>query len=400
MHGEIPGSTPRKGSKTYSFQNPKPYVPESDKSEELQTTSQTLTELSETPSQMTSLTNPFELELGKATLSASSTVKKKLKTPTPFLGKKEDLQKFLQEVKIYLLVNADAYLTDLDKILFVLSYMSKGDAASWKEEFFDTAEQKASQNNMTLMLGTYPKLITLIKKDFSPYDVPKNAIYEMKEMKMGNSSIEEHDAKFKMLVTKSKLAKNEAVIEYFWETFPIPLQKNILMLQDPPTTLNKWYKWAIRLQNNFLRMKGAITKTWGTHLSSNDKKPKEKGPRKFYFDPGPKDLNVMDVDVMLTKERAELMKKGLCFCCKKLGHLSQNCPDKVLRSPPLQFPKKMKGKELHAHVRSLLAQMEENDVNEFLNDAKWEGFKEENCIDVSVSCSRYLFCNNRYNLVK
>ena len=220
--------------------------------------------------------------------------------------------KFLQEVKIYLLANADAYLTNLDKILFVLSYMSEGDAASWKEEFFDTAEQKAAQSSTTLLLGTYPELIALIEKDFSPYNTPKDAIYEMKEMKMGNSLIEEHVAKFKMLITKSKLAKYEAVIEYYRETLPIPLQKNILTLQDLPTTLDKWYEWAIRLQNNFLRMKGAITKTRGTHLPSNDRKPKEKGLRKFYFDPGPKDPNVMDVDVMTTEERTEL-KEGVVF---------------------------------------------------------------------------------------
>ena len=305
----------------YSFRDPKPNIPESDKSEKSLTTP---TKLTDTPSHMASPSNPFELEIGKTTLSASSTVKKKLKTPTPFSGKREDLQKFLQEVKIYLLVNADAYPNDLDKILFVLSYMSEGDAASWKEEFFDTAKQKAAQDGTTLSLGTYPQLITLIEKDFSPYDTPKDAIYKMKEMKMGNSSIEEHVAKFKMLITKSKLAKNEAVIEYFWETLPIPLQKNILTLQDPPTTLDKWYEWVIRLQNNFLRMKGAIAKTWGTPSPSNDRKPKEKGPRRFYFDPGPKDLNMMDVDAMTTEERTELMKKGLCFGCKKPGHLSQN----------------------------------------------------------------------------
>jgi hypothetical protein len=34
----------------------------------------------------------------------------------------------------------------------------------------------------------------------------------------------------------------------------------------------------------------------------------------------------------------------------------------------------MKGKELHAHVRALLAQMEEEDKNEFFDDAAKEGF--------------------------
>ena len=97
-------------------------------------------------------------------------VKQKLKTPMPFSGKREDLRKFLQEVKIYLMVNGDSYPTDLDKILFVLSYMSEGDANSWKEEFLDTAEQTAAQTNVTIDLGTYTKLITDITKDFSPYN--------------------------------------------------------------------------------------------------------------------------------------------------------------------------------------------------------------------------------------
>ena len=59
----------------------------------------------------------------------------------------------------------------------------------------------------------------------------------MKEMKMGNALIEEHVAKFKMLAT--------AVVEYFRETLPIPLQKNIMTLKKPLTTLNEWYEWAI-----------------------------------------------------------------------------------------------------------------------------------------------------------
>ena len=34
----------------------------------------------------------------------------------------------------------------------------------------------------------------------------------------------------------------------------------------------------------------------------------------------------------------------------------------------------MKGKELHTHVRSLLAQMEDEDKEEFFKDAEKEGF--------------------------
>ena len=216
----------------------------------------------------------------------------------------------------------------------------------------------------------------LISKDFSPYDAPKDAIYEIKEMKMGNASIEEHFAKFKMLVTKSKLEKNEAVVEYFRETLPIPLQKNIMTLKKPPTTLNKWYKWAIKLQNNFVHMKSAIAKFQNQGGSAPpptpNKKSNEKGLQRFYFDAGKKDPNGMDIDVMSMDKRSALMRKGACFICKETGHLAQD--HKKLIEKGNYFPQKMKGKELHAHVRALLAQMEEDDKEEFFADAKKQGF--------------------------
>ena len=64
--------------------------------------------------------------------TVSSEMKRKLKTPMPYSGKREDLRKFLQEVKIYLWGNASLYPNNKDKILFVISYMSDRDANAWK----------------------------------------------------------------------------------------------------------------------------------------------------------------------------------------------------------------------------------------------------------------------------
>ena len=117
----------------YSLRNPKTLTLESDESN---TSPQTLSDydldipnsvqnpdnLNAIPHQTSSLllsmsgTNPV------SATTVSSNIKKKLKTPTPFSGKREDLHKFLQEIKIYLLANGDAYPNDLDKVLFVLSY--------------------------------------------------------------------------------------------------------------------------------------------------------------------------------------------------------------------------------------------------------------------------------------
>jgi hypothetical protein len=41
-----------------------------------------------------------------------------------------------------------------------------------------------------------------------------------------------------------------------------------------------------------------------------------------------KDSNAMDVDVLSTKQREEAMRKGACFGCGEIGHISCNCPKK------------------------------------------------------------------------
>ena len=80
----------------------------------------------------------------------------------------------------------------------------------------------------------------------------------------------------------------------------------------------------------------------------------------------------MDIDAMLIDKWADLMRKGACFICKETWHLAQDHKKQIEKGNDL--PQKMKEKELHAHVRALLAQMEEDVKNEFFADAEKQGF--------------------------
>ena len=121
--------------------------------------------------------------------------------------------------------------------------------------------------------------------------------------------------------------------------------------------------------------------------TNNEKKKEEKPGRRWTFQR--KDPNAMDIDTMTTKQRDEAMKRGLCFGCGKQGHLSRDCPTKkrpTMSSMPLSYAltwaptltnmqkKKMSGKELYTHIRSLTAQMDEEEKEKFLNEAEEEGF--------------------------
>ena len=64
------------------------------------------------------------------------TVKKtELNPPKPFTGKRTDLKRFLQDTFVFLTINKEHYNNNDKKIAFVMSFMTDGDTALWKQEF-------------------------------------------------------------------------------------------------------------------------------------------------------------------------------------------------------------------------------------------------------------------------
>src|ERR1700678_1474760 len=130
----------------------------------------------------------------------------KLNPPKPFDGKRENLQKFVQDGELYLMINKKIYDDDLKKIGFFLSFMNEGDAASWKEQLLEDALATAQANNTELNLGLFAQLKHDLQEAFAPYDSPGDALEKMQTLRMKREDpIDEHIAKFRMMVSESKL---------------------------------------------------------------------------------------------------------------------------------------------------------------------------------------------------
>jgi hypothetical protein len=114
----------------------------------------------------------------------------KLNPPTSFTGKQNEFVLFMQDVYIYLKVNRYIYDNNNNKISFILSYLTGGDAAIWKQQFIQTKiEEHEQEKTEEPNWGTYKAFVEALKQIFQPYDELAEALEDMKKLRLGNNSI-------------------------------------------------------------------------------------------------------------------------------------------------------------------------------------------------------------------
>ena len=94
----------------------------------------------------------------------------------------------------------------------MLSLMEEGDAASWKQQLIEETFDCAILAGTDPDFGTLGSFIGSLKDAFEPYDSEGDALEEMKALRIGDTPIDEHIAKYKMLVTKAKLKDDNLIV--------------------------------------------------------------------------------------------------------------------------------------------------------------------------------------------
>ena len=184
-----------------------------------------------------------------STPTVSSPKEIKLNMPLPFSGKREDLIEFWQDCCIFTAINNKIYNTEKRKIAFVLSLLTEGEAASWKEQFVGQAILNCKKQGVSLDFSTFTVFETNFFEAFRPFDQTGDIWAEMKEMRFNGptGNMDEHVAHFKSLLTKTGMTDSTAIIDCFRGTLPQGLQQKIMMLPNAPENLADWYKWATKM---------------------------------------------------------------------------------------------------------------------------------------------------------
>ena len=163
---------------------------------------------------------------------------------------------------------------DIAKIGVVLALMNDGDAATWKEQVLDQATEDTMTAGGDLNLGTYAAFEKALQETFQPFDAPGDTLEQMKNLRMKQTnSIDDHIAKFKMLVVASKIGTDSpVVIDLFCESLFIALQSRLLTLEVPPKTLDEWYTKVRNLDNTWKRMWTITRRTFEKGQGSSGRK--------------------------------------------------------------------------------------------------------------------------------
>jgi len=259
--------------------------------------------------------------------------------------------------------------------------MNDKEAAQWREAWIET-----NTRNGVLRFPSWVTFLADVDRAFSPVDAIGDAMHKLRALKQANKSAEELITEFDLLCGQAGIlgSGDTTLISLFQPALNKPLLEKILDSETIPTTIRAWKAKAIQLDNNYRRKMAILGKTRENRGQTNNSGRRFFRPNNQQIQTQMKDPNAMDVDALSIKQREEAMRKGACFGCGEVGHISRNCPKKRqggyggrggnAGQSGTSGTTWTKGKDLLAHIRTLTANLPPNELEELLKEAEQSGF--------------------------
>ena len=247
--------------------------------------------------------------------------------PDDYDGDHREIQRFLLNCKVYLQINKHIYDTDESQIAFVLSFMNKKEAGKWKENYL----LSLVDGNGDIAFPTMKEFMDRLTKDFKPANKERSANHQIAVLRQGKKTTEETIKEFRFLTnqagyTVTTPSDHMHLIGKLQSVLNTNLVRRISLLDEEPTTIDKYAKKAIQIDSNYRHTQELLEilneekrglKPSSSKSTNNSKANNNNNWRKKKDE---KDPNAMDVDTMTAGKCAYLMKKGACFVCEEPGH--------------------------------------------------------------------------------
>ena len=260
---------------------------------------------------------------------------------TPFSGKPEDFQPFIQECLVRFEIQSGIYTNAARKAGFILSHFKTGNARLWKEAYYNERAGKAFVEG-----DDFDAFVTLLRSSFTDSGRTQDALHELQNLRQGRRLVDELNTTFRTYMQKAGLdeARNAIVLINYYQKALNPKMVTEIILKGTATTLDEWMKIATQLdaaQRMINHMHLNIAQKSRDHRKTFKPYHYHSKPRtEHYGEP-------MDVDFIAPQERDRRFDQKLCFNCGKPGHIAAECRNRRNEQGPQSSkqPTNTQGKE-------------------------------------------------------
>ena len=244
--------------------------------------------------------------------------------------------------------------------------MEGGTAGDWAQLRTEQYIGRTATTNVPAVPAVWPgynDFLTELITAFTPADKQAEARGKLKAISQKRSeTAAEYGARFKTLSNKSGITEAAPLIDMYTDGLHAELQNRMQSWDDFPGTLDTFMRKVEKLDQRLRRVSGVVTALRTTnHVKAE-----------------PSNGN-MSLGKVSTGERKKRLEKRLCFECGKPGHFAKDCRSKSSKPKP-SFSKwkptfqRKNGRAAAVKMRSLMAELDEDEQEECAKDLEEQGF--------------------------
>ena len=233
--------------------------------------------------------------------------------PEGFDGNHESFTPWMLSVRTYLTLNAHIYDTDEKLIGFTLSYMTRGSALAFKENYIESCLADGVHFYIT---ESFAEFVQKLKNVYDVGDIKAMSMLHLANIKQGNRPLAEYSSQFLLLMNRAGIKDGVPMGTFFGKGLSSLLSNHVLSLGIIPESVQDWIKAALAI-NNAEATKRVFR---GTNTAEDQRglyysEQKATALRKL------RDPDAMDID----RGKPKTARPLECFGCKG-PHMRQDCP--------------------------------------------------------------------------
>jgi hypothetical protein len=251
----------------------------------------------------------------------------KFREPRLFKGSATEVDAFVDEVLSAVELSRSSLPTDMDKALYLSTYLDNGSPRSWF-----TAIRRTNDH----LLHDFDALIEDFRQHFGDPDTEGTALRKIENLRQ-TGSCASYASKFRELLVYVNF-NTSTTIQKYYEGLKDEVKDLLLTVHDPPTNFDDYVDLTTAIDNRLHRReveRKSARKTVPRQSSATDTNTQRHAPAKPSASTSLPPGVPMEIDATRTAPRQPLTKEerdrrfaeGLCLYCGGAEHTVKTCPN-------------------------------------------------------------------------